>query len=266
MLFDLRGRGRRRTVRVIYLGLALLMGSGLVLFGVGSFGGGGVLSGLNSGESGSGGSGPGYAGQISKQQKILKKNPTDTAAWVALTNAQLHEASGEKYVTQADVLTSKGKELFSQIANSWNHYLALNPSKPNLPLAKNMVRVFGEEGLNQPAAAVQVLQIVVASEPQSEALFGALAEYAYKAHNTRIGDLASAKAVALAPSTERKELKERLEALKKNPTGASSTTSAAAGSSGASGAEGANSTITVGGKSYKVTQKVKEELENTKKK
>jgi len=39
MLFDLRGRGRRRTVQVIYGGLALLMGSGLVLFGVGSFGG-----------------------------------------------------------------------------------------------------------------------------------------------------------------------------------------------------------------------------------
>jgi hypothetical protein len=263
MLFDLRGRGRRRTVQVIYLGLALLMGSGLVLFGVGSFGGGGVLSGLNSGEGG--GSGPSYSSQISKQQKILKRDPTDTAAWVALANAQLHEAGSEKYVTQANVLTSKGKELFSQIANSWNHYLALNPSKPNLPLAKNMVRVFGEEGLNQPAPAVQVLQIVVASEPQSEALFGALAEYAYKAHNTRIGDLASAKAVALAPSAERKRLKEGLEALKKNPTGASSTTSTATGS-GASGSEGANSTITVGGKSYKVTQKVKEELESTTKK
>ena len=31
MLFDLRGRGRRRTVRVIYTGLAVLMGVGLVL-------------------------------------------------------------------------------------------------------------------------------------------------------------------------------------------------------------------------------------------
>src|SRR5580658_1602815 len=160
MLFDLRGRGRRRTVQVIYGGLALLMGSGLVLFGVGSFGGGGVLSGLNSGEGGS--NGTSFSSQISKQQKILKKDPSDTAAWVALANAQLHEASNEKYVSQTDVLTSKGKELFSQIANSWNRYLALDPAKPNLPLAKEMVRVFGEEGLNQPAAAVQVLQIVVA--------------------------------------------------------------------------------------------------------
>ena len=30
MLFDLRGRGRRRTVQVIYIGLALLFGVGFV--------------------------------------------------------------------------------------------------------------------------------------------------------------------------------------------------------------------------------------------
>ena len=41
MLFDLRGRGRRRMVRLIYTGLALLMGVGLVGFGIGGgFGGG----------------------------------------------------------------------------------------------------------------------------------------------------------------------------------------------------------------------------------
>ena len=35
MLFDLRGRGRRRTIQAIYLSLAILMGGGLVLFGIG---------------------------------------------------------------------------------------------------------------------------------------------------------------------------------------------------------------------------------------
>jgi hypothetical protein len=34
MLFDLRGR-RRRVVQVTYLMLALLLGGGLVLFGIG---------------------------------------------------------------------------------------------------------------------------------------------------------------------------------------------------------------------------------------
>ena len=38
MLFDLRGRGRRRTVQVIYIGLAILMVGGLLLFGIGGGG------------------------------------------------------------------------------------------------------------------------------------------------------------------------------------------------------------------------------------
>ena len=78
------------------------------------------------------------------------------------------------------------------MAQAWNSYLALNPPKPNAELAQRMVAVFGEEGLNEPAAAVQVLQIVVAARPTSAALYAALAEYAYKAHNTRVGDLAAA--------------------------------------------------------------------------
>ena len=43
MLFDLRGRGRRRAVQAIYLGLAILMGGGLVLFGIGGATSGGLL-------------------------------------------------------------------------------------------------------------------------------------------------------------------------------------------------------------------------------
>ena len=44
MLFDLRSRGRRRTVQAVYLGLAIILGGGLVLFGVGAGNGfGGLL-------------------------------------------------------------------------------------------------------------------------------------------------------------------------------------------------------------------------------
>jgi hypothetical protein len=282
MLFDLRGRGRRRTVRVIYVGLALLMGVGLIGFGVGGgVGGGGLLTGSSNSE---GANKASFASQIKKYQKLVAKQPSDVSAWESLTSAQLHEAGGEAYVAN-NKLTSKGKELFSQVAQSWNSYLALNPPKPSLTLAKEMVRVFGEEGLNQPAAAVTVLQIVVAAEPQSASLFGALAEYAYKAHNTRQGDLASTKAVSLAPSADRVRLKKELAELKKSsaattttssgatssPTTSGTTTSSATspgsnGTGAASTGESANATITVGGKTYKVTQKVKEELESSKKK
>ncbi len=282
MLFDLRGRGRRRTVQVIYVGLALLFGVGFVGFGVGVGGGGGGILNALTGETGA--PKASFAGQVKKYQKLLATQPKDLSAWEGLIDAQLHEAGGESAVSNGK-LTSKGKELFSDVAQSWMSYVALNPPKPSPKLAKEMVRVFGEEGLNEPAAAVQVLQIVVASEPQSEALFGALAEYAYKAKNTRQGDLAAARAVSLAPASGRARLKKELAEVKKSAAAAATTTSTgtSSGSTGtgsistgsssgsaatstASGGEAANATITVGGKSYKVSQKVKEELETSKKK
>ncbi|HZO76628.1 MAG TPA: hypothetical protein VFB39_01190, partial [Solirubrobacteraceae bacterium] len=56
MLFDLRARGRRRTVQTVYLGLAILIGAGLVLFGVGTgTGGGGLFGAFTNGSSNSSG-------------------------------------------------------------------------------------------------------------------------------------------------------------------------------------------------------------------
>jgi hypothetical protein len=216
MLFDLRGRGRRRTVRTVYIGLALLFALGFVGFGVGGgFGGGGILTSLN-GHEGSGGAS--YSAEVKKYEKLTRTQPGNVAAWEKLTTALLHEAGGEAYSTRTGV-TSKGKELVARAARAWRGYLALNPPHPNLTLAKEIVRIFGEEGLNEPSAAQQVLQIIVAAEPKNTVYYRFLAEEAYKAKNTRVGDLAAAKAVSLAPAAERKQLKLALAALKKNPSG-----------------------------------------------
>ncbi len=221
MLFDLRGRGRRRTVQVLYAGLALLIGAGLVFFGVGAgAGGGGLLSSLTGSE---GSNQASFASTIAKYEKLTHKNPNDVYAWEQLTLARLHEAGGEKYVNNTG-LTSQGKELFRQISESWNRYLALNPSKPKPEIAQEMVRVYGEEGLEQPAEAVKVLQVVIPLDHGRSAsylstLYAELAEYAYKAKDTNTGDLASARAVALAPSEDRKRLENELAEVKKQPNG-----------------------------------------------
>jgi len=275
MLFDLRGRGRRRTVQVIYIGLALLFLVGFVGLGVGVGGGGGGILNAFTGESGA--PKASFAGQVKKYQKLVADQPKSMSAWEGLTTAQLHEAGGEAYVSNGK-LTSKGKELFTQIAHSWNSYLALNPPKPNPQLAQEMERIFGEEGLNQPAEEVKVLQVVLVVKPEltpqyESSLYASMAEYAYKAHNTRIGDLASEKAISLAVPAERAKLKKALAELKKSAastTSSTATTSSAATGSATTGApstsESGNATITVGGKSYKVSQKVKEQLESSEKK
>ena len=115
--------------------------------------------------------------------------------------------------------------------------------------------MFGEEGLNEPAEAVQVLQIVVAAGRTSAALYAALAEYAYKAHNTRVGDLASAKAVSLAPAAQRTRLKTELAEIKKNPTGKRCQASTGAAASTCSSASSVRRTASKrhrhdGGKTY----------------
>jgi hypothetical protein len=217
MLFDLRARGRRRTVQVVYIGLAIIFMLGFVGLGVGGgFGSGGIFSAFTGSEGTRGNS---YAAQVNNARKLTAQQPTNIHAWEQLLAAQLHEAGNEAYVTR-EGLTGKGKELYAQIANSWNRYIALNPNPANVTLAKEVLQVFSEEGLNQPASAVQVLQILVAAEPASTHYYSFLADYAYKAHNTRVGDLAAEKAVSLAPASQQAQLRNAFAALKKNPSGA----------------------------------------------
>jgi hypothetical protein len=216
MLFDLRGRGRRRTVQVIYLGLALIFLLGFVGFGVGVGGGGGGL--FNALTENNGSNSASFAARVASAQKRAKREPNSPKAWANLVEAQLHQASEEAYSDPTTgQFTSKGRQLLAQISRSWNTYLTLEPHNPSAILAQRMLSVYGEEGLNKPAEEVAALQLVIPTKPPSAALYAALAEYSYKAHDAGQGDLASEKAVSLAPSSERKRIKVYLEAIKKNP-------------------------------------------------
>jgi hypothetical protein len=217
MLFDTRGRHRRRLVRVIYIGLALIFLLGFVGLGVGGgFGSGGIFSAFTGNE---GSSGASYSSQIAKYRKLTQKEPNSVAAWENLTRTLVHEAGNEKYETTAGTPTSQGKVIFHEAGSAWTHYIALNPSKPNAELAQLMETVYGEEGLSEAAKEVEVLQIAIVARPTDAALYAALAEYAYKAKNERVGDLAAAKAVALSPSADRARVKTELAEAKANPSG-----------------------------------------------
>lgn len=218
MLFDTRGRHRRRVVRVIYIGLALIFLLGFVGLGVGGgLGSSGIFSAFTK-EGGGGESG--FSKQIKKYQKLTKERPSDASAWEGLTKNLLHEvASSETYETSAGEVTSKGKELFRRASQAWSSYLALNPAKPNPELAQLMISVYAKGGLNEPAKGVEVMQLIVAARPTVASFYADLAEFAYEAHNTRVGDLASKKAVSLAPPAERTRVKNELAEVKANPSG-----------------------------------------------
>ena len=218
-------------MRVVYGGLAILFVLAFVGAGVGT----GFGSSFNIGELfNGGGSSKTFTAEVQKAEKRVKREPSSAAAQAALTEAILHQSSESEYSNQnTGGFTGKGQKLIAKAQRSWEEYLRLEPKSPSSSLAKRMAAVLGEEGISQPKAEVAALQIVIAAEPPSAHLYAALAQYAYQAGNTRQGDLAAEKALALAPKSEHARLKGELAALKKNggrlPSSGSSAAEGAAG-------------------------------------
>src|SRR3954453_17162303 len=127
MLFDLRGRGRRRTVKIVYITLALLMGGGLVLFGIG--GGGAMQGGLVDAITGSSGGDTGSE-RFDKAEKAAlaatAARPQDPPAWPALARARVQSAGiGDNFDPNTASYNWSGKATLSQAADAWTKYLAL---------------------------------------------------------------------------------------------------------------------------------------------
>jgi hypothetical protein len=211
MLFDLQTRGRRRVVKVIYTGLAVLMGGGLLLFGIGTgTGGGGFLDVFKGG-------GTSTKTQISAAEKRASRevrvNPRSTQAWADLTRAEYQNA-GVDQTQNGIVFTEAGRVQLAKAVRSWQRYLALNPKKPDSALARLMAQAYGPAGLNQLSNATAALEIVTQQDP-SAASYGELAQFSYSANELRKGDLAAAKAVELAPKAQRQIVKQNLAAARK---------------------------------------------------
>lgn len=202
MLFDLRGRGRRRTVQAIYLSLAILMGGGLVLFGIGGATPGGLVDAVT----GSGGTVGGdiYAKQIERSQKQVQADPRDVAAWAALTRAQVQDASIVGYDQATGAFDQKGLARLEQASASWQRYLDLDPKKVDDGLASLMVNAYSASGLNDPVKAARALEVVIAGRGGSAALFTQLAVLTYAAGDKRKSLIAERRAVEASPKARRK--------------------------------------------------------------
>jgi len=94
MLFDLRGRHRRRAVRVIYTGLALLMGVGLSASA--SAGASVVVGGLLNAANNKEGSSAGASPIRSRSTTSSPRSSRRTRARGKPANAELHEAAAKR--------------------------------------------------------------------------------------------------------------------------------------------------------------------------
>jgi len=230
MLFDLRGRGRRRAVQGIYLSLAILMGGGLVLFGIGGNTNGGLFDAFKSG--GTGGGNDIVQQRVDKAEKAVQVRPRDSGAWATLARLRFQNASqGNGYDQATGQFTAAGKGRLSGAQRAWERYLALKPPKPDPNTALLMVQSFSPAALNKPDKAVAAIEIVLDARKPSAPLFAQYAQLAYAAGQSRKADLAAKRAVALAPKDQRAALKSQLDSVKQAASGA-----------GAGGAGGAPST------------------------
>jgi hypothetical protein len=216
MLFDLRSAGRRRTVKAVYLGLALLMFVGFVGFSIGSSGlSGGIVDAITGNKGG--GNGADVATKrlqtkINAAARRTRTSPSDPAAWAGLSRAHLQMATvGDNFDPVKGNYTAAGRGQLAAAGRAWDKYVALNPKKPDEGLARQMIQAY--IALNQLAKATSAQEIVTETDP-SQQTFTNLALYAYAANQIRKGDLAAAKAVSLAPKKDRKQLKAQLASAK----------------------------------------------------
>ena len=226
MLFDLRGSGRRRTVKIVYIALAFLMGGGLVLFGIG--GGGGISGGLVDAITGTTGGGDTSGDRFRKAEAAAlvktKANPQDAPAWAALARARFQLAgAGENFDAAKSTFTKKGVATLTSAGDAWERYLALNPKKPDDRVASLMVQAYG--ALNKPDKAAEAQEVITDARPTA-ATFTQLAIFAYQAGQTRKGDLAKNKALELTDPDMREALKGQLDSAKQSAASAAAQPSA----------------------------------------
>ncbi|HLL86417.1 MAG TPA: hypothetical protein VK387_03790 [Thermoleophilaceae bacterium] len=225
MLFDLKGR-RRRVIQVTYLALAVLMGGGLVLFGIGGDVQGGLFDSFT-GEGSNTSGNPIVERRLKQAEARVKANPNDQQALADMARSRF-QLAGNDVNPDTGLYGRDARPELERAAEAWQRYLATNPDKPDAGLARVMLQVYGEFGLNRPKEAARAAEVVAEDDPSSST-FLALARYAAMAGDKRTADLAGKRALALAPEAQKKVVKKQVDQFEK----------ALAAQAGAGGAGGA---------------------------
>jgi len=211
VLFDLRGR-RRRAVQATYLMLAVLMGGGLVLFGIGGDVSGGLFDAFSD-RSGSGNGNSAIQDRIDKQEERLAKNPDNEALLQSLVRDYYGLATSQQQ-SGATAFPEDAKDDLRKAAVYWERYVDTVSENPSANTALFALRVYDVGALNRPAQAQKAAQIIAAKQNDA-ASYLQVVSYAALAGDKRTADLAAQKAIDLAPKGQKKAVEAQAEVLKK---------------------------------------------------
>jgi hypothetical protein len=230
MLFDLKGR-RRRVVQVTYVGLAVLMGGGLVLSGIGSDASGGLLDAFVGGDNSSSNDDAKKPlnNQVKAAETQLRTNPKDRAALATLVRAHFGLAGLEQEQSDdgAQVsISDKGIEEMRKASAAWKRYVATNPEKLDTGLAATAIQIYRVIGLPEDQKDKNELFVgparAIAEQENNVDAYIRLVAVATQAGDTRTAGLAERKALTFAQSKdEEATIKERIETEKSAASSAS---------------------------------------------
>jgi hypothetical protein len=186
------------------------MGGGLVLFGVGGDVSGGLLDAFK------GGGGPSansaFQDRINKQEERLKANPRNEQILQNLVRDYYSLATSQRQ-TGSPGFPPDAKDDLRKAGAYWQRYAAVT-DKPSPAVAGYALQVYDVGALNKPKEAEKAASIL-AEDGNDTASYLRLVLYASRAGDTRTADLATQKAVDLAPKAQRKLVKKQSEAIKK---------------------------------------------------
>ncbi len=216
MLFDLQGK-RRRAVQATYLTLAVLMGGGLVFFGIGGEVSGGLFDAFSD-RSDSGGGNDALEKRIERNEKKVAASPASAEAARKALVRDYYQLAVAQTTAESTQFPDDAKDDLARAAANWRAYVKSEPEKPDASLANVALQVFDPTALNKPKEAQEAARLIAEARNNTNAYLN-LIQYAALAGDTRTADLAAQKAVDLAPKDQRKEVKEQADQLK-NPQAA----------------------------------------------
>lgn len=208
MLFDLQGR-RKTAIKAIYLGLAVLLGGGLILFGVGSNVSGGLADVFQSQETADSGE---YQKKVTAAEAAVAKKPKSAQAHEDLIRARYQLAgSGDNYNSETFTFTKQGEAVLTELGKDWKAYVKVS-EEPDPLVAQFAVQAFVNL---QDAEGAASAQRVVAGSREESADYMALFQYALAAGDERVANLSAKRAIRLADPDDRKQLKNQIADLRK---------------------------------------------------
>ena len=205
MLFDLQGR-RKTAIKAIYLGLAILLAGGLVLFGIGS----NVSGGLSDVFTGGGGDGE-YEKAVEEAQTAVTADPDSKEAWEELI-ASRYSLAGLGWNEESQSFDSDGLKQLDLMLKDWQKYQKLAGEKPDLDTTSYAVNAYVAK--EDAKGALKAQTIIVELQPNA-GNYLALMRFALSAGDSRIADASAIQATELATKDQEKAVAREIKQLRK---------------------------------------------------